>query len=120
MSKLSEAIDGIVSAATDLKATAATMKRMTKAMEKTLLPEVTATTKTVRTVAETTSKEALAAIKAVREKAIALLGHVGADAVKVGEVIAGIREGAWLEADGVKFGDDGTPMSGRVRLDMKE
>ena len=115
MSKLSEAIDGIVSAATDLKETAAALRRITEGMEEGLLPEVTAATTTVRTVAETTSKEALAAIKAVREKTLALIGHVGADAEKLGAVIAKIRDGAWLEAQDVSFGSE-LKMTGRVRL----
>ena len=62
-------------------------------------------------------KKLVAALLAVAQKGVDATGHYGALAQKVIEIVTGLRDGRWVEAQGIKFGPDG--ISGRVRIAPK-
>ena len=48
------------------------------------------------------------------EKALLAIGHYGELAQKLSNIVAGLRDGRWIEAQNVRFTPDG--ISGRVRI----
>lgn len=112
MSKLSQAIDDVAGAATDLRASAHAMREITEQVRDVLMPQMIAATEGAANV----EAVALATIKATGDKVQAGLGHLGAISEKLEATVVKVRDGAWLEAEDFSFGANGVPMQGRVRI----
>lgn len=102
MSTLSDAINNITGAATDLRETAAALKRIAEALETGLIPAAQRTL-------------AAADPAPVTAKAIALIGRGGALVDKLTTIAEQLRDGSWIELDDVNFGGD-IHLAGRIRL----
>lgn len=105
MSTLSDAINNITGAATDLRETAAALKRIAEALETGLIPAAQRTL-------------AAADPAPVTAKAIALIGRGGALVDKLTTIAEGIRDGDWIELEHVGFGGD-LRIQGRLRIAPK-
>ena len=111
MSKLSQAVDDVTGAATDLRETAAALKQITASLNTGLVPQAEKTATQAETAIATVSKAA----DRLEIKANALLGNVGALVEKVTTIVTQVRDGAWIELDQVGFGGE-LRIGGRVRI----